>query len=73
MNTERSGAMCLGHTMLEEHTPKGLGNHAAIVTEPVSSLPIADKIKDMLEALGYTGFKLRHKAARGYKRRLPRI
>ena len=48
--------MCLGHTMLEEHTPKGLGNHAAIVTEPVSSLPIADKIKDMLEALGYTGF-----------------
>ena len=49
-------AMCLGHTMLEEHTPKGLGNHAAIVTEPVSSLPIADKIKNMLEALGYTGF-----------------
>ena len=49
-------AMCLGHTMLEEHTPKGLGNHAAIVTEPVSSLPLAEKIKDMLEAIGYTGF-----------------
>ena len=49
-------AMCLGHTMLEEHTPKGLGNHAAIVTEPVSSLPLAEKIKDMLESLGYTGF-----------------
>jgi len=49
-------AMCLGHTMLEEHTPKGLGNHAAIVTEPVSTLPIAEKIKDMLEAIGYTGF-----------------
>lgn len=49
-------AMCLGHTMLEEHTPKGLGNHAAIVTEPVSSLTIADKIKDMLEAMHYTGF-----------------
>lgn len=49
-------AMCLGHTMLEEHTPKGLGNHAAIVTEPVSSLTIADKIKDMLEELGYTGY-----------------
>ena len=48
--------MCLGHTMLEEHTPKGLGNHAAIVTEPVSSLSIADKIKDMLEAMNYTGF-----------------
>ncbi len=49
-------AMCLGHTMLEEHTPKGLGNHAAIVTEPVSSFPIAEKIKDMLESIGYTGF-----------------
>ncbi len=49
-------AMCLGHTMLEEHTPKGLGNHAAIVTEPVSNLPIAEKIKDMLEAMHYTGF-----------------
>ncbi len=49
-------AMCLGHTMLEEHTPKGLGNHAAILTEPVSTLPIADKIKDMLEAIGYIGF-----------------
>ncbi|MGN1347129.1 MAG: ATP-grasp domain-containing protein [Eubacteriales bacterium] len=49
-------AMCLGHTMLEEHTPKGLGNHAAIVTEPVSAFPLAEKLKDMLEAIGYTGF-----------------
>lgn len=49
-------AMCLGHTMLEEHTPKGLGNHAAIVTEPVSNLPVAAKIKEMLESVGYTGF-----------------
>lgn len=49
-------AMCLGHTMLEEHTPKGLGNHAAIITEPFSTLPIAGKIKEMLEAVGYTGF-----------------
>ena len=49
-------AMCLGHTMLEEHTPKGLGNHAAIVTEPVSDLPVAARIKAMLESVGYTGF-----------------
>lgn len=55
-NNGKVRAMCLGHTMLEEHTPKGLGNHAAIVTEPVSSLPIAEKIKDMLEEMGYTGF-----------------
>ena len=25
--------MCLGHVLLEEHTPKGLGNHCAIITE----------------------------------------
>ncbi len=49
-------AMCLGHTMIEEHTPKGLGNHAAIVTEPVSKLPCAEAIKNMLEDIGYTGF-----------------
>jgi len=52
----RVRAMCLGHTMLEEHTPKGLGNHAAIITEPVSSLPFADKIRQMLEDMAYTGF-----------------
>lgn len=49
-------AMCLGHTMLEEHTPKGLGNHAAIVTEPVCDFPLAEKLREMLEDLGYTGF-----------------
>lgn len=52
----RVRAMCLGHTMLEEHTPHGLGNHAAIVTEPVSGFPLAEKLKAMLEDLGYTGF-----------------
>lgn len=52
----RVRAMCLGHTMLEEHTPKGLGNHAAIVTEPLSTLPFAEKIRAMLEDMGYTGF-----------------
>lgn len=49
-------AMCLGHTMIEEHTPKGLGNHAAIVTEPVKNYAFAENIKNMLEALHYTGF-----------------
>jgi len=54
--TGKVRAICLGHTMVEEHTPKGLGNHAAIVTEPVSSLPIAENIRQMLEACRYTGF-----------------
>lgn len=49
-------AMCLGHTMVEEHTPHGLGNHAAIVTEPLSGLPVAENIKKMLEECKYTGF-----------------
>ncbi len=63
-------AMCLGHTMIEEHTPKGLGNHAAIVTEPVSSLPVAQRIKNMLEAVGYTGFSnfdIKHAGGEDYR------
>lgn len=49
-------AMCLGHTMVEEHTPKGLGNHAAIVTEKLSEAPVCAKIRRMLDDIGYTGF-----------------
>lgn len=52
----RVRAMCLGHTMVEEHTPKGLGNHAAIVTESTSALPMAESIRRMLEDCRYTGF-----------------
>ena len=25
--------MCLGHVLLEEHSPHGIGNHAVIITE----------------------------------------
>ena len=49
-------AMCLGHTMVEEHTPKGLGNHASIVTEDTELFPLTSKIKSLLEDLRYTGF-----------------
>ena len=49
-------AMCLGHTMVEEHTPHGLGNHAAIVSEDTTSLPLVENIRKMLEACHYTGF-----------------
>lgn len=52
----RVRAMCLGHTMVEEHTPKGLGNHAAIVTEPTAGLPVVENIRKMLEGCHYTGF-----------------
>ncbi len=46
--------MCLGHVLLEEHTPKAIGNHAAILTE--YDQPLMEKIKSFLEEIGYTGF-----------------
>ena len=46
--------MCLGHTMLEEHTPHGIGNHAVVITEVNKEL--SNKLKDFLESIHYTGF-----------------
>ena len=46
--------MCLGHVLLEEHTPHGIGNHAVIITEPADGL--AEKFKAFLEDVGFTGF-----------------
>ncbi|MEG0769158.1 MAG: ATP-grasp domain-containing protein [Ruthenibacterium sp.] len=46
--------MCLGHVGLEEHTPKAIGNHAAIITE--YNEPLMTKLKAFLEDIGYTGF-----------------
>lgn len=46
--------MCLGHVLLEEHSPHGIGNHAVIITEHDEGL--CQKIRGMLEDLGYVGF-----------------
>lgn len=46
--------MCLGHVLLEEHTPKGIGNHAAIITEFNEEVML--KFKDFLESINYVGF-----------------
>ena len=46
--------MALGHTILEEHTPHGIGNHAVIINEYEPEL--CNKLKDFLEALGFVGF-----------------
>ncbi len=46
--------MCLGHVLLEEHTPKGIGNHVAILTEYHEEL--LQNVKAFLESVGYTGF-----------------
>ena len=46
--------MCLGHVLLEEHSPHGIGNHAVILNEPCG--PFAEKIRAFLEDIGYVGF-----------------
>ena len=46
--------MCMGHVLLEEHTPKGIGNHTAILTEYHAE--IMEKLKGFLETIGYCGF-----------------
>ena len=46
--------MCLGHVLLEEHTPYGIGNHAVIITEDNQEL--YEKFKTLLEDINYTGF-----------------
>lgn len=46
--------MCLGHVLLEEHTPHGIGNHAVIITEHDRQLE--DNIKSLLEGIKYIGY-----------------
>jgi len=46
--------MCLGHVLLEEHTPHGIGNHAVILTEV--NREICEKVKAFLEEMHYVGF-----------------
>ena len=55
--SDRNGqvrTMCLGHVLLEEHTPHGLGNHAVILLEENEAL--CEKIRAFLEDLHYVGF-----------------
>ena len=44
----------LGHVLLEEHTPSGIGNHAVILTEANEEL--SAKVINFLENIGYVGF-----------------
>lgn len=46
--------MCLGHVLLEEHTPHGKGNHAVIITEQNEAL--MRQAKRFLEDIHYIGF-----------------
>lgn len=46
--------MLLGHVLLEEHTPHGIGNHATIINDYKPEL--CGKIKEFLDAISFTGF-----------------
>ena len=45
---------CYGHVLLQEHVPKGLGNHTVILTE--SHPEQTAVLRNMLDDLGYVGF-----------------
>ncbi len=45
--------MSLGHVLLEEHTPHGIGNHAVIINEVDEAL--SQKLRVFLEAIGFVG------------------
>lgn len=53
-HTGRVCLMCLGHVLLEEHSPHGIGNHAVILNEVNRELE--DKLRVFLEAIGFKGF-----------------
>lgn len=53
-HTGKVKMMCLGHVLLEEHTPHGIGNHAVIITEHEPALE--ESMKKLLEEIGYVGF-----------------
>ncbi|MDR2132788.1 MAG: ATP-grasp domain-containing protein [Clostridiales Family XIII bacterium] len=55
--SDRNGRVrlsCMGHVLLEEHTPHGIGNHAVILTERNET--VQAQLAKLLENLGYTGF-----------------
>ncbi|MDR2771666.1 MAG: ATP-grasp domain-containing protein [Clostridiales Family XIII bacterium] len=55
--SDRNGRVrlsCMGHVLLEEHTPHGIGNHAVILTEYNET--VQAQFAKLLEDLRYTGF-----------------
>jgi D-aspartate ligase len=52
--TAKVRAIAYGRVLLEEHTPRGLGNHAAILTERPPA--VAERLTSFLEEIGYRGF-----------------
>ena len=46
--------MCLGHCILEEHTPYGIGNYKALISD--GNKELYTQIKKFLEDINYIGF-----------------
>lgn len=46
--------MCLGHCVLEEHTPYGIGNYKVLISD--GNKELYEKIKNFLEDIKYVGF-----------------
>ena len=46
--------MCLGHCILEEHTPYGIGNYKALISD--GNKELYNKIQTFLEKINYIGF-----------------
>ncbi len=46
--------IALGHALLEEHSPEGIGSYAAIISSHDEEL--AQRMKSFLESIGYIGF-----------------
>ena len=46
--------MALGHALLEEHSPEGIGSYAAII--PTVDEELNERMKGFLEGIGYVGF-----------------
>lgn len=46
--------MALGHPLLEDHTPGGIGNYAAIMN--TCDMELLDRFRNLLESIGWTGF-----------------
>ncbi|MDM8085398.1 hypothetical protein QUV83_11540 [Cellulomonas cellasea] len=46
--------LCSAHVLVEEHTPSGLGNPAAMVTTRID--PMLDQARHFLKSTGYIGF-----------------
>lgn len=46
--------MCLGHCILEEHTPYGIGNYKALISD--GNKELYEKIKKFLEDIKYVGY-----------------